>query len=250
MMQDEKKLKDKVAVITGGGKGIGRSIALAYAGQGASLVLCGRHEPLLEDISRQVGALGVPALPVRADVSIEADVEKMLARALEEFGRIDILVNNAGIPGPAVLITEIDKADWDAVMGTNVTGVFLCSRAVLKHMMVRGEGNIVNISSGAGKSVNVVRSLAYNVSKFAVEGLTAAMAVQMKPYGICVNALRPGMIETDFHLDTPVEWKAKMPPMRGPDAVKELAVFLALQTVVTMTGESIDLAEWERSRKA
>jgi len=249
-MQNEKQLKDKVAIITGGSKGIGRSIAMAYAEHGANLVICGRNEPLLEEVSREAAALGVSTLPVRADVSVEADVENMVAQALKEFGRVDILVNNAGIPGPTVLITEINKADWDMVMSTNVTGVFLCSRAVLRHMMERGKGNIVNISSGAGKSVRVVRSLSYNVSKFAVEGLTAATAVQMKPYGICVNALRPGMIDTDFHLDTPEEWRAKMPPMSQPDVVKELAVFLALQMVETMTGESIDLAEWEKSRQA
>lgn len=249
-MQNEKQLQDMVAIITGGGKGIGRSIVMAYAEQGANLVICGRHKSLLDEVSREAAALGVSVLPVRADVSVEADVENMVERALKEFGQIDILVNNAGIPGPAVLITEINKVDWDAVMGTNVTGVFLCSRAVLRHMIGRGKGNILNISSGAGKAVKMVRSLSYNVSKFAVEGLTAATAVQMKPYGICVNALCPGMIDTDFHKDTPEEWKAKMPPMRQPDVVKELAVFLALQTVETMTGESVDLAEWEQSRQA
>jgi len=249
-MQDEKQLKDRVAIITGGGKGIGRSIVMAYAEQGANLVICGRNEPLIEEVSREAAALGVSVLPVRTDVSVEADVENMVAQALKEFGQIDILVNNAGIPGPTVLITEIKKADWDAVVGTNVTGVFLCSRAVLRHMIGQGKGNIVNISSGAGKAVKVVRSLSYNVSKFAVEGLTAATALQMKPYGICVNALRPGMIDTDFHKDTPEEWRAKMPPMKQPDVVKELAVFLAVQTVDTMTGESVDLAEWEKSRQA
>ena len=249
-MQDEKQLKDRVAIITGGGKGIGRSIVMAYAEQGANLVICGRNEPLLEEVGREAAALGVSVLPVRADVSVEADVDNMVAQALKEFGQIDILVNNAGIPGPTVLITEIKRADWDAVVGTNVTGVFLCSRAVLRHMIGQGKGNIVNISSGAGKTVKVVRSLSYNVSKFAVEGLTAATALQMKPYGICVNALRPGMIDTDFHKDTPEEWRAKMPPMKQPDVVKELAVFLAVQTVDTMTGESVDLAEWEQSRQA
>ena len=249
-MQDEKQLKDRVAIITGGGKGIGRSIVMAYAEQGANLVICGRNEPLIEEVSWEAAALGVSVLPVRTDVSVEADVENMVAQALKEFGQIDILVNNAGIPGPTVLITEIKRADWDAVVGTNVTGVFLCSRAVLRHMIGQGKGNIVNISSGAGKTVKVVRSLSYNVSKFAVEGLTAATALQMKPYGICVNALRPGMIDTDFHKDTPEEWRAKMPPMKQPDVVKELAVFLAVQTVDTMTGESVDLAEWEQSRQA
>jgi 3-oxoacyl-[acyl-carrier protein] reductase len=249
MMQNEKQLKDMVAVITGGGKGIGRSIVLAYAEQGANLVVCGRDFSLLEEVSLEAGKMGVAVLPVRADISVESEVENMVERALREFGRIDILVNNAGIAGPLGLLTDISKADWDEVININITGVFLCSRAVLRHMIERRRGNIINISSGAGRAVRVVRSLPYNVSKFGVEGLTAAMAVQVKPYGICVNALRPGMIDTDFHKDTPPEWKARMPKMRHPDEVKELAVFLAVQTMDNMTGESVDLAEWQRSRQ-
>jgi len=248
-MQNKQQLKDRVAIVTGGGKGIGRSIVLAYAEQGANLVVCGRNFSLLEGVSREVGEMGISVLPVRADVSVESEVENMVERALKQFGKIDILVNNAGIAGPLGLLTDISKADWDEVININVTGVFLCSRAVLRHMIERRRGNIINISSGAGRAVRVIRSLPYNVSKFGVEGLTAAMAVQVKPYGICVNALRPGMIDTDFHKDTPPEWKARMPKMRHPDEVKELAVFLAVQTVDNMTGESVDLAEWQQSRQ-
>jgi len=246
-MQNKQQLKDRVAIVTGGGKGIGRSIVLAYAEQGANLVVCGRNFSLLEGVSREVGEMGISVLPVRADVSVESEVENMVERALKQFGKIDILVNNAGIPGPLGLITDISKEGWDEVININLAGVFLCSRAVLRHMMERGKGNIINISSGAGKKIKAVRSLPYNVSKFGVEGLTAAMALQMKPYGICINALRPGMMATDFHKDTPAEWRTKMPNMRQPDEVKELAVFLALQTVDTMTGESVDLTEWQQS---
>jgi NAD(P)-dependent dehydrogenase (short-subunit alcohol dehydrogenase family) len=172
----------------------------------------------------------------------------MVEQALKAFGKIDILVNNAGVSGPHGLLTEISKEAWDEVININVTGVFLCCRAVLRDMLKRGVGNIINISSGAGRTGGIIgiRSLPYNVSKFGVEGITYALGRQMKPYGICVNAIRPGIIDTDFHQDSSPEWKAKM---RQPDDIKPLALFLALQTVDTMTGESVELSEWESGLK-
>ena len=163
-MQNKQQLKEMVAIVTGGGKGIGRSIVLAYAEQGASLVVCGRNFSLLEEVSREVGEMGVSVLPVQTDVSVESEVDNMVERALKQFGKIDILVNNAGIAGPLGLITDISKEDWDEVININLAGVFLCSRAVLRHMMERGKGNIIHISSGAGKKIKAVRSLPYTVS--------------------------------------------------------------------------------------
>ncbi len=244
-MKNEPKLKQRVAIVTGGGKGIGRSIVLAFAAEGADLVVCGRTASLLEQVRREAGEMGARLIPVPADVSNESEVQNVVEQTLKTFGRIDILVNNAGIPGPQGLITDISREDWDQVMDINLTGMFLCSKAVLKHMIKQGSGNIINISSGAGRRggrVSGVRSLPYNVSKFAVEGFTYALALQIKPYGICVNALSPGVMETDFHNESPPELRAKMRP---PDEVRELAVFLARQTADTMTGESIDLREWQ-----
>ena len=246
-MKDKQKLKDMVAIVTGGGKGIGKSIALAFAAEGANLVVSGRTPSLLEQVSQEAGRMGASIIPVPTDVSVEDEVENMVAQAIKTFGKIDILVNNAGIPGPRDLITDISKEAWDEVININLTGIFLCSRAVLRHMIKRRSGNIINVSSGAGRRGGRggrVRSLPYNVSKFGVEGLTYALALQMKPYGICVNALRPGRMDTDFHKESPPDWKVDI---RQPDDVKKLAVFLALQTVDTMTGESVDLKEWEQS---
>ena len=243
-MKDKQKLKDMVAIVTGGGKGIGKSITLAFAAEGANLVIAGRTTSLLEQASQEARQMGATIIPVPTDVSVEDEVENMVAQAIKTFGKIDILVNNAGIPGPLDLITDISKAAWDEVIKINLTGMFLCSRAVLRHMIKRRSGNIINVSSGAGRRGGRVRSLPYNVSKFGVEGLTYALALQMKPYGICVNALRPGRMDTDFHKESPPDWKVDI---RQPDDVKKLAVFLALQTVDTMTGESVDLKEWEQS---
>ncbi len=247
-MANKQKLKGKVAIVTGGGKGIGRSIVLAFAAEGANLVVCGRTFSLLERVSQEARKMGASIIPVQTDVSVVPEVENMVEQTLKAFGKIDILVNNAGIPGPLGLMTDISKEAWDEVININLTGMFLCSRAVLRHMIKRRKGNIINISSGAGRrgSINRIRSLPYNVAKFGVEGLTYALALQMKPYGICVNALRPGIVDTDFHKESPPEWKVRM---RQPDEVKELAVFLALQTVDTMPGESVDLREWESSLK-
>ncbi|MFC2071851.1 SDR family NAD(P)-dependent oxidoreductase [Chloroflexota bacterium] len=248
-MEDNQKLRDMVAIVTGGGKGIGRSIALAFAAEGANLVICGRTVSLLEQVSQEVRTMGTSIVPIAADVTVESEVENMVEQTLNKFGKIDILVNNAGVGGPQGLITNISKEAWDNVIDTNVTGIFLCSRAVLRHMIKRQQGNIINISSGAGRSHSgvggnsrIVRSLPYNVSKFGVEGMTYALATQMKPYGICVNALRPGRMDTDFHKDSPPEFKVNM---RHPDAMRELALFLALQTVESMTGESVGLGEWK-----
>jgi NAD(P)-dependent dehydrogenase (short-subunit alcohol dehydrogenase family) len=239
-----RKLRNKVAIVTGGGNGIGRAIALGFAIEGANLVVCGRNLSYLEEVCQEVRSTGISAIPVKVDVSIEQEVESMVHEALIMFKKVDILVNNAGVGGPLGLITGISKVTWDEVLNINLTGMFLCSRAVIKHMIERRTGNIINLSSGAGWRGSKVRSLPYGVSKFGVEGLTHVLSVQMKPYGICVNALRPGPHDTGMHKDTPPEFRMRM---RKPNGVSKLAVFLALQTIETMTGESIDLEEWEKS---
>lgn len=238
------KLREKVAIVTGGSRGIGEAIAFGFAREGASLVVCGRTFSDLEKVCQQIQTLGTSAIPIKADVSEESQVEDMVEEVLEEYGKIDILVNNAGISPPRTLITETTKELWDQVIDINLTGLFLCSRAVVKHMLERKSGNIINISSGAGRRGGKASSLLYSSSKFGVEGFTYSLSKQLKPYGICVNALRPGPTDTDMHKDKPPEFRSKL---RKPGDVSKLAVFLAQQTVGTMTGESIDIKEWEKS---
>jgi len=242
---DKQKLKDKVAIVTGGGKGIGKAIALAYAKEGASLVLCGRNLSNLEEVCREARTIGADAVPVKADVSIEREVEDMVGETLKAFKKVDILVNNAGLHGGFKTITDISRELWDEVLSVNITGMFLCSKAVIKHMIERRTGNIINLSSGAGIKGAGVRSLLYTVSKFGAEGFNWGLAYTMKPYGICVNAMRPGPTDTDMHKNIPPEFR--LPKLRKPNGIGDLAVFLAMQTVDTMTGESILLEEWERS---
>ena len=240
-MKEKLVLKNKVAIVTGGGKGIGKSIALAFAEEGAITVICGRTLSLLQQVS-QVARKESIIVPIQADVSIESQVENMVAQVIQKFGKIDILVNNAGILGPTELVTNLSKEAWDGVINTNLTGSFLCSRVVLRHMIRKRCGNIINISADSGRIGGRVRSIVYVVSKFGIEGLTYALAIQMKPYGICVNALRPGVIDTDI-IKGMSELKTEM---EKPDVVKRLAIYMASQTVDTMTGESISRKEWEQ----
>ena len=245
-----KQLEGKTAIVTGAGVGIGRSMGLAFAEEGANIVVVSRTLSDIEQVATEASYFRVGSLAIRVDVSIEEQVEEMVKRTLDAFGRIDILVNNAGVPGPTGFLTDLRAKDWDQTFNTNLKGVFLCSKAVLPQMIKQKGGNIINISSGAGKRTkeasftSPTRSLAYSVSKFGVEGFTLALAGQVNKYRINVNALRPGPTNTRFHAETSPEKRAKM---RHPDDLRKVAVFLASQGPLGLTGESIDALTWERT---
>jgi 3-oxoacyl-[acyl-carrier protein] reductase len=176
-IMDKQRLEDKVALVTGGGRGIGRAISLGFAKEGGKLIVCGRTQSYLEEVCQEARNIGTTAIPVKADVSVEYEVESMVDEALRVFGKIDILVNNAGVAGPLGSITDISQETWDEVLKVNLTGMFLCSRAVLKHMIERRTGNIINLSSGAGLRGARVRSLPYAISKWGVEGFTYGLSL-------------------------------------------------------------------------
>ena len=246
---DQKKLQGKVAIITGGGIGIGRSITLAFAEEGANVVVVSRNQSEIEAVAREASVFKVKALPIRTDVSRKREVEQMVTKTLSEFERIDILMNNAGVAGPTDFITQIKEEDWDSTIDINLKGTFLCVQAVVPKMIKQKSGNIINMSSGSGVKkkedsfLSPTRSLVYNVSKAGVEMFTIALAVQLNQFNINVNALRPGPTDTRIHMNTPPEKKAKM---RKPDDIKKVAVFLASQGPMGMTGESIDASTWEK----
>ena len=131
-IENEKRLKDKVAIVTGGGRGIGRAIVFDFAREGANVVACGRTPAPLEEVSQEARRAGYSVLAIKADVSVEHEVESMVEETIKKFGKIDILVNNAAIVGPVGLITDISKEAWDEVLNVNLGGTFLCSKAVLK----------------------------------------------------------------------------------------------------------------------
>ncbi len=191
------RLRDQVAIVTGGAKGMGRAIVLRLAGEGADLVLAAREAAPLEALAGEVRALGRKALVVPTDVREEASVRAMAAAARDGFGRIDILVNCAGTTGPIETpVHEITVEDWDEVLAVNLRGTFLPTKHVVPHMIAQRHGKIVNIAGTSGLRGYKLRA-AYSASKWAVRGFTRTVALEVGPYGVNVNCVAPGIVGGD-----------------------------------------------------
>jgi len=187
------RLKDKVALVTGSTKGIGKEIALGFAREGAHVIVNGRNLEKARGVAREAEALGVRSMAAGADVSQAQGVKPMVDEAIQHFGRIDILVNNAGV-NPFILEAEkISEEGWDQVIDTNLKGVFLCCQAVGKRMIQQGGGKIINIASAAG-ILGEQGLLPYCVSKSAVMMLTRILSYEWSKYHITVNAIAPGFV--------------------------------------------------------
>ncbi len=192
------RLEGKIALVTGGSRGNGRAIALGFAREGADLAINYRsHEAEALSAVEEIRALGGRAIAVQADTSRSGQVRAMVARVVEEFGRIDILVNNAGVLKRTPFL-EISEEEWDWILDVNLKGYFLVGQAVAREMVKRGRGVIINISS-IGQQVPSPNLAHYNSSKGGVSQLTRQMALELASYGIRVNALCPGLIETDLN---------------------------------------------------
>lgn len=201
------ELEGRVAIVTGSSQGIGKGIALALAQAGARVVVnYVSNRELAEEAADAARLMGVQALVVGADVSQRADVERLFSRALETFGRIDILVNNAAAFQPVVPLVELSEADWDRVMSVNLKGSFLCAQVAARQMIRQQSGVIINISS-LGSQVLMHNLGAYCASKGGLETLTRALALELAPHGIRVNAIAPGHIATAGNLN----WVAAAP---------------------------------------
>jgi NAD(P)-dependent dehydrogenase (short-subunit alcohol dehydrogenase family) len=185
------RLKDKIAVITGGGTGIGEAVCQRFAEEGATVLIFERDIQLGTEVARAISSKKRPARFYHVDVSNEEDVSKAVGAAIQEFGRIDVLVNNAAIGGSKNLTHELALADWEAVFAVNVRGVFLCSKHVLKHMVAARRGAIVNLSSTYALIGNDDIP-SYHATKGAVTTMTKTDAICYAPHGIRVNALHPG----------------------------------------------------------
>ena len=191
------KLEGRVAVITGAGRGIGRAIALAYAGEGAKLALAARSEAELREGVAAASSQGAEAIAVPTDVTSQEDTERLASRVLDHFGRIDVLVNNAGVSGPVGPLEGNDVADWVNTVTVNLTGTFLVCRAVIPAMLAGSGGRIINLS-GAGATNAWSNMSAYCSSKAAVVRLTEVLAQELDGKGITVNALGPGSVHTSM----------------------------------------------------
>lgn len=239
------KLRGKVAIITGSSKGIGRAIAIAFAKEGAKVVVNSRHMKDAEVVAREIKAMGREALAAEADVSKANDVKQMVKQAIDKFGRVDILVNNAGIVHfcPVIKITE---KEWDAIIGVNLKGQFLCAKEVAADMLKRGtRGVIINIASIAGE-VGFKNLAHYCASKGGIIELTRELALELAP-SIRVNAIGPGLIETDMTKDLLLNPDAKKNLLQAiplgrigmPEDIASVAVFLASEDSAYMTGHTI-----------
>ena len=242
------KLDQRVAIVTGGGTGIGRAIALTFAKEGSDVVVCGRTEANLEKVIEEIKSLGRRSLAAAADVSVKVQVREMVKQTVDEFGRIDILVNNAGVPSNA-LIADMPEEDWDNVIDINLKGVFLCIQAVAGYMKEQKYGKIINISSIAGIRPTRPTLACYCASKAGVDLLTKSATLELTPYGINVNSIAPGAIETPIYRKgkTPEqieEWlaaarKAPVGRVGDPQDIANIALFLASEDSSFICGETI-----------
>lgn len=195
-------LKDKVAIVTGASRGIGRAVALALAGEGAQVVVnYARSSTAADEVVAQITDEGGSAIALQADVSEAAQVDALVKAAMDKWGRVDVLVNNAGITRDTLLL-RMKPEDWQAVIDLNLTGVFLCTRAVSKIMLKQRSGRIINIASVAGLMGNPGQAN-YSAAKAGVVGFTKTVAKELAPRGVTANAVAPGFIKTDMTEDLP-----------------------------------------------
>jgi NAD(P)-dependent dehydrogenase (short-subunit alcohol dehydrogenase family) len=192
-------MTDKVALITGASSGIGRATAEAFAAKGARVVLAARREEALASLVKEIEARGGKATAIRTDVSVASDVEKMVAHAVETFGRLDYAVNNAGIEGQWALIADLPEEEWDRVLDINLKGTFLCLKYESRAMLAGGhDGAIVNVGS-VNSFLGFASGSAYVASKHGLIGLTTSVSAELAPQGIRVNLICPGIVDTPMH---------------------------------------------------
>lgn len=237
------ELKDKVAIVTGASRGIGRAIALRLAESGADVVVTATSRKSAENVAGEIEKLGRKALPVAVNVAVYEEVESLVKTALETFSRIDILINNAGINRDNLLV-RMSQEEWDTALNVNLKGTFNCIRAATKSFMKQRSGKIINITSVVGVTGNAGQAN-YCASKAGIIGLTKAAARELAARNVQVNAIAPGYIATDMteqlSEEIKTELKKTIPLGRigAPQDVAELVAFLASERANYITGQTI-----------
>jgi NAD(P)-dependent dehydrogenase (short-subunit alcohol dehydrogenase family) len=254
------RLKDKVAIVTGGGTGIGKAIAKGFVQEGATVVVAARTVARLEQAVKEFQAMGGTAMAIPTDVAVEQQIIDMVAETIKAFGKVDILVNNSGIGGPTANVVDLKLEEWNQILAIDLTGSMLCSKEVLKHMIPRKSGNIINIGaeggrSGDGRSGYPMRA-AYCCAKIGVIGLTETLAQEVGEYGIRVNAISAAAVRGE-RFDNVIKGRAKAQGIAFEDAMRKAmdkyslkraveeselantAVFLASEESSAITGQTI-----------
>ncbi|HWP84185.1 MAG TPA: SDR family oxidoreductase [Terriglobia bacterium] len=228
------KLKDKVVLITGGGRGIGRAVALACAREGGQVAICARTAAEIAKVVGEIRALGAEGDGWVCDVSLEESVADLIANVKKRFGRIDVLVNNAGVMTRASSAWELEVKKWDYTIAVNLRGVFLVTRAVLPLMIQQKGGSIINVSSMIGRMA-YPNFIAYSASKWGLEGFTQALAAEVRPHRIRVNSVDPGTVAT------------KLTGFAGsrPESVTDVFVYLASDESKAVTGKMLTSSGWK-----
>lgn len=228
------KLNNKVALITGGSRGIGRAIAMAFAREGAKLAICARTAGELEQTVKEIRSLNTDCRGWTCDVSLEEPVLSLADNVQKEFGRIDVLVNNAGVMTRPAPLTELEVKKWDYTIAVNLRGPFLVTRAVLPIMLKQKSGSIINLSSMIGRGA-YADFTAYATSKWGLEGFTQTLAAEVRSSNIRVNSVEPGYVAT------------KLTGYRGskPESVTEVFVYLASDESKGITGKMLSSSGWK-----
>ncbi|MFM9106217.1 MAG: SDR family NAD(P)-dependent oxidoreductase [Chloroflexota bacterium] len=233
------RIQDKVAIVTGGGSGIGRAIALRFGAEGAKVIVADINEAAAGKVAQEIGAAGGTAMAIRTDVSDEASVANLFDRTVAAHGTVDVLVNNAGLVDTERHFLDGDAAWWDRIIAVNLRSVFLCSHRAAHIMARKGDGSIINVSSGGASKAHRGNS-AYDAAKGGIEALTRAMCLDLGPYGVRVNTLVPGSIDSKGMSAEARQYRAETIPLGRvgePDDLAGPALFLASDDAKYVTGQ-------------
>ena len=240
------RLQGKVAIVTGSTKGIGRAVAIGYAEEGATVIVCGRSEDLAKNLAEELTQKGKKAIAMKLDVTSHDSINQVVNQVMKQFSRIDILVNNAGISPIWKRAEETGKEAWDQIIATNLTGAFLCAQAVGKVMIKQKSGKIINMTSVGGE-VALPRLVAYCASKAGIISLTQVLAAEWAQHNILVNAIGPSYVETEFTaglrgnqaIYDELKNKNLLKRFAQPEEIVGAAIFLASDESNFITGQTI-----------
>lgn len=241
-VDEQLKLQNKTAIITGGSKGLGKALALRFASEGANVAICSRSEDNLTKARIELHSKGAKVLALQCDIADAEQVHQFVQKVLEEFGTMDILINNASVLGPRIPLIDFTLPTWHRIIETNVHGLFYMTKAVLPFLIKQRSGSIINVTSSVGK-VGSANWGAYAVSKFALEGFTQVLADEVRKDRVRVNSVNPGAMATEMrHLAYPHEDQSKL---KSPDAITDVFVYLASDTSLNITGQYFEAQKFK-----